>query len=171
LRACRRSFVPPRSTVTLGLASALTLRLNLSFTTTTEQNQQVLASALQTAFNLGMLPGLVKTLLGDLTEAVEGRIRRTFDLASLARDAGLKGAHRFRLLHETSSDPLPSFFLRPSTIDKQLVQEPKCATVSERTAAVGECALGQDRRLDRRYGLMLREGASHVALRPICQTD
>ena len=56
-----------------------------------KQNQQVLASALQTAFNLGMLPELVKTLLGDLTEAVEGRIRRTFDLASLARDAGLKG--------------------------------------------------------------------------------
>lgn len=52
----------------------------------------MLASALQTAFNLGMLPELVKTLLGDLTEAVEGRIRKTFDLASLAKEAGLKGA-------------------------------------------------------------------------------
>ncbi|CDZ96191.1 Predicted Golgi transport complex 1 protein [Phaffia rhodozyma] len=53
-------------------------------------NQPILASALQTAFNLGLLPSLVSSLLGDLTEAVESRIKKTFDPSQLAKEAGLK---------------------------------------------------------------------------------
>lgn len=53
------------------------------------QNQPILASSLQTALNLSLLPSLVRTLLSDLTDAVDQRIRKTFDTASLARDAGL----------------------------------------------------------------------------------
>lgn len=54
-------------------------------------NQPILASSLQTAFNLGLLPSLVRSLLSDLTDAVETRIKKTFDTTHLAREAGLKG--------------------------------------------------------------------------------
>ena len=55
------------------------------------QNQPLLASSLQTSYNLGVLPELVRSLVADLTDAVEERIRQAFDLAALSRDAGVKG--------------------------------------------------------------------------------
>jgi len=51
----------------------------------------MLASALQTAFNLHVLPSLVLTLLTDLTESVEARVKIAFDISSLSKDAAAKG--------------------------------------------------------------------------------
>ncbi|KAJ2913475.1 hypothetical protein MD484_g6945, partial [Candolleomyces efflorescens] len=51
------------------------------------QNQTVLASSLQTAFNLGVLPELVRNLLHDLSQAVEDRIKSAFDLSKISKEA------------------------------------------------------------------------------------
>jgi hypothetical protein len=53
----------------------------------------MLASALQTAFNLHVLPSLVLTLLTDLTEAVETRVRTAFDISALSKDVTAKGMY------------------------------------------------------------------------------
>ncbi|KAF8894946.1 Golgi transport complex subunit 5-domain-containing protein [Gymnopilus junonius] len=53
-------------------------------------NQTLLASSLQTAYNLGVLPSLVQSLLSDLSQAVEDRIRMTFDLSKISKDATAK---------------------------------------------------------------------------------
>lgn len=57
-----------------------------------ELDQGLLASSLQTAYNLKVLPSLVGSLVGDLTEAIEGRIKVAFDVAALAREVSHKGA-------------------------------------------------------------------------------
>ena len=51
------------------------------------KNQSLLASSLQTAYNLSALPNLVASLVQDLIEAVESRIKNAFDISGLARDA------------------------------------------------------------------------------------
>ncbi|KAF9484491.1 hypothetical protein BDN70DRAFT_825599 [Pholiota conissans] len=53
-------------------------------------NQTLLASSLQTAYNLGVLPNLVQSLLLDLSQAVEDRIRGTFDLNKISKDVSGK---------------------------------------------------------------------------------
>lgn len=55
------------------------------------QNQSLLASSLQTAFNLRILPTVVESLVSDLTDVVKTRIRQAFDMARLAKDANTKG--------------------------------------------------------------------------------
>ena len=55
-------------------------------------DQALLASSLQTAYNLSVLPSLVASLITDLTEAVTGRIKVAFDVAALAREVSHKGA-------------------------------------------------------------------------------
>ncbi|KAI0769620.1 Golgi transport complex subunit 5-domain-containing protein [Trametes elegans] len=56
------------------------------FTGLATLNQSMLASSLQTAHNLRVLPDLVQNLVSDLSEAVEGRIRSAFDLARISKD-------------------------------------------------------------------------------------
>jgi len=53
-------------------------------------NQTLLASSLQTAYNLGVLPTLVQSLLFDFSQAVEERIRGTFDLNKISKDVSAK---------------------------------------------------------------------------------
>ncbi|KDR75381.1 hypothetical protein GALMADRAFT_140887 [Galerina marginata CBS 339.88] len=53
-------------------------------------NQTLLASSLQTAYNLGVLPTLVQSLLFDLSQAVEDRIRGAFDLNKISKDVAVK---------------------------------------------------------------------------------
>ncbi|KAF8441587.1 hypothetical protein L210DRAFT_3644853 [Boletus edulis BED1] len=48
-------------------------------------DQSLLASSLQTAYNLRTLPTLVAGLVRDLSEAVEERIRNTFDLSRISK--------------------------------------------------------------------------------------
>ncbi|KAI8992858.1 Golgi transport complex subunit 5-domain-containing protein [Trametes punicea] len=56
------------------------------FTGLATLNQSMLASSLQTAHNLRVLPDLVQNLVTDLSEAVEGRIRSAFDLTRISKD-------------------------------------------------------------------------------------
>ncbi|EKM54451.1 uncharacterized protein PHACADRAFT_210250 [Phanerochaete carnosa HHB-10118-sp] len=49
-------------------------------------NQTLLASSLQTAHNLRVLPDLVQNLVSDLSDAVEGRIRYALDLTRIAKE-------------------------------------------------------------------------------------
>ncbi|KAG9098973.1 hypothetical protein FS749_002432 [Ceratobasidium sp. UAMH 11750] len=49
-------------------------------------NQSALAAALQTAFNLRMMPNVVQSLLLDLTEAVDARIKSAFDVSRIAKE-------------------------------------------------------------------------------------
>lgn len=42
---------------------------------------------MQTAYNLAVLPNLVASLVQDLIEAIESRIKHAFDVTALARDA------------------------------------------------------------------------------------
>lgn len=55
------------------------------------QNQSLLASSLQTAHNLRVLPALVQDLVTDLAEAVDGRIRYAFDLSRISKEVLTKG--------------------------------------------------------------------------------
>ncbi|KAF9814575.1 hypothetical protein IEO21_05033 [Rhodonia placenta] len=54
-------------------------------------NQSLLASSLQTAHNLRVLPALVQDLVTDLAEAVDGRIRYAFDLSRISKEVLAKG--------------------------------------------------------------------------------
>ncbi|KAH9895023.1 Golgi transport complex subunit 5-domain-containing protein [Cubamyces lactineus] len=56
------------------------------FTGLATLNQSMLASSLQTAHNLRVLPDLVQNLVSDLSEAVESRIRSAFDLTRISKD-------------------------------------------------------------------------------------
>jgi hypothetical protein len=69
------------------------------------QNQSLLASSLQTAYNLRVLSVLIQKLLHDLSHAVEERIRSAFDLSKISKDALAKGvqkktSHRLTLYHD-----------------------------------------------------------------------
>ncbi|KAF8335774.1 Golgi transport complex subunit 5-domain-containing protein [Cantharellus anzutake] len=55
-------------------------------------NHSLLASSLQAAFNLRVLPTLVQSLLADLNQAIEGRVKATFDVLSLSRETNAKDA-------------------------------------------------------------------------------
>ncbi|KAF8601324.1 hypothetical protein BDV93DRAFT_533716 [Ceratobasidium sp. AG-I] len=49
-------------------------------------NQSILAAALQTAFNLRVMPRVVQSLLLDLTKAVDARIKSAFDVSRIAKE-------------------------------------------------------------------------------------
>lgn len=55
------------------------------------QDRSLLASSLQTAHNLRVLPALVQSLVADLTDAVEQRIRVAFDMTRISKDVAAKG--------------------------------------------------------------------------------
>lgn len=75
---CLLSGSRPRSTPDLHCATIV-------------QSPTLLSASLQTAYNLGSLPDLVRDLLADLTDVIRERIRAAFDMASLGRELGLKG--------------------------------------------------------------------------------
>ncbi|EIM81196.1 uncharacterized protein STEHIDRAFT_86486 [Stereum hirsutum FP-91666 SS1] len=51
-----------------------------------ETNQAMLASSLQTAHNLRVLPEIVQNLVDDLSVAVESRIRSAFDMSKISKE-------------------------------------------------------------------------------------
>ncbi|KIY65678.1 hypothetical protein CYLTODRAFT_492125 [Cylindrobasidium torrendii FP15055 ss-10] len=53
-------------------------------------NQSLLASSLQTAYNLRVLPELVQGLVTELCDTVTIRIRNAFDLSQISKDANAK---------------------------------------------------------------------------------
>ncbi|GAA5902669.1 uncharacterized protein JCM6883_007203 [Sporobolomyces salmoneus] len=56
----------------------------------TELDQPLLASALQTSYNLSVLPSLVDSLVGDLNQLVYRKVQACFDMTSLAKEIGSK---------------------------------------------------------------------------------
>ncbi|GBE81467.1 hypothetical protein SCP_0311960 [Sparassis crispa] len=56
----------------------------------TTLNQSLLASSLQTAHNLRVLPELVQNLVTDLSDAVESRIRSAFDITRISKEVVAK---------------------------------------------------------------------------------
>ncbi|CAG7854281.1 Conserved oligomeric Golgi complex subunit 5 Short=COG complex subunit 5; AltName: Full=Component of oligomeric Golgi complex 5 [Serendipita indica DSM 11827] len=55
-----------------------------------ELNRPLLSSALLTASNLRVLPETVQSIVTDLVEVAENRIKEAFDMAALGREKGLK---------------------------------------------------------------------------------
>lgn len=51
----------------------------------------MLASSLQTAHNLRVLPEIVQNLVDDLSVAVESRIRTAFDMSKISKELLAKG--------------------------------------------------------------------------------
>ncbi|KAJ7251785.1 Golgi transport complex subunit 5-domain-containing protein [Mycena haematopus] len=89
----------------------------------TTLNQSLLASSLQTAFNLRVLPELVQSLIFDLSQAVEERIRSAFDLSKISRDA-------------SSKDPAPNSPSSPTSYKSRVRTEPTSFTAPQWTAAL-----------------------------------
>ncbi|KAF8908809.1 Golgi transport complex subunit 5-domain-containing protein [Mucidula mucida] len=63
---------------------------NMVLSGLTSLNQSLLASSLQTAYNLRILPDQVQSLIIDLSTAIEDQIRMTFDLSQISKDAAAK---------------------------------------------------------------------------------
>ncbi|TFY76638.1 hypothetical protein EWM64_g7374 [Hericium alpestre] len=59
---------------------------NMVMTGLADMNQSMLASSLQTAHNLRVLPDLVQNLVSDLSDAVESRIRVAFDVSRISKE-------------------------------------------------------------------------------------
>ncbi|KAH7875165.1 Golgi transport complex subunit 5-domain-containing protein [Lentinula edodes] len=64
---------------------------NMVITGLSTLNQSLLASSLQTAYNLGVLPNQVQALMVELSQDVEDRIKRAFDLTAISKDANKDG--------------------------------------------------------------------------------
>ncbi|KIK67031.1 hypothetical protein GYMLUDRAFT_156005 [Collybiopsis luxurians FD-317 M1] len=72
----------------------------------TTLNQSLLASSLQTAYNLGVLSQQVQSLMAELAQDIEDRIKRAFDLTRISKDAhkdgnaspnpGLSSGHQYK---------------------------------------------------------------------------
>ncbi|PWN97070.1 hypothetical protein FA09DRAFT_346405 [Tilletiopsis washingtonensis] len=61
----------------------------------------LLATSLQTAFNLAQLPALVRDLLADLTDVIRERVRAALDVGTLAKETGVR---------EPTTAPTPSSY-------------------------------------------------------------
>ncbi|KAJ6603113.1 Golgi transport complex subunit 5-domain-containing protein [Mycena sp. CBHHK59/15] len=96
---------------------------NMVLTGLTTLNQSLLASSLQTAFNLRVLPELVQSLILDLSQAVEDRIRSAFDLSKISRDA-------------SSKDPAPNSPQSPTSYKSRVRTEPTTFTAPQWSAAL-----------------------------------
>ncbi|KAF7298173.1 ACT domain-containing protein [Mycena chlorophos] len=87
-------------------------------------NQSLLASSLQTAFNLRVLPELVQNLIFDLSKAVEERIQSAFDLSQISRDAS------------SSKDPASNGSQSPTSYKSRVRTEPTNYTAPQWAAAL-----------------------------------
>ncbi|KXN90188.1 Conserved oligomeric Golgi complex subunit 5, partial [Leucoagaricus sp. SymC.cos] len=88
-------------------------------------NQTLLASSLQTAYNLRVLPTLVQGLLSDLSQAVDGCIQNAFDLSRISKDA---------LSSDTGTSPNPQ--QSPAAYRSRVRTEPTSATAPQYTTVL-----------------------------------
>ncbi|KAF8556095.1 hypothetical protein OG21DRAFT_1506874 [Imleria badia] len=94
-------------------------------------NQSLLASSLQTAYNLRTLPTLVEGLVRDLSEAVEERIRNAFDLSRISKEIVAKEPpqasqgllYKSRVRTEPTNITAPQFAAALWTRVESLVEE------------------------------------------------
>ncbi|KAK0504962.1 Golgi transport complex subunit 5-domain-containing protein [Armillaria luteobubalina] len=92
---------------------------NMVLTGLTSLNQSLLASSLQTAYNLRVLPELVQNLILELSQAVDDRIRTAFDLSKISKEI-------------LSKDSAPS----PTQYKSRVRTEPTNLTAPQWTAAL-----------------------------------
>ncbi|PBK95675.1 hypothetical protein ARMGADRAFT_1164211 [Armillaria gallica] len=92
---------------------------NMVLTGLTSLNQSLLASSLQTAYNLRVLPELVQNLISELSQAVDDRIRTAFDLSKISKEI-------------LSKDSTPS----PTLYKSRVRTEPTNLTAPQWTAAL-----------------------------------
>ncbi|KAK0241983.1 Golgi transport complex subunit 5-domain-containing protein [Armillaria nabsnona] len=92
---------------------------NMVLTGLTSLNQSLLASSLQTAYNLRVLPELVQNLILELSQAVDDRIRTAFDLSKISKEI-------------LSKDSTPS----PTLYKSRVRTEPTNLTAPQWTAAL-----------------------------------
>ncbi|KZO99399.1 hypothetical protein CALVIDRAFT_553311 [Calocera viscosa TUFC12733] len=95
-------------------------------------DQSLLASSLQTAYNLGVLPKLVQNLMADLTGAVDDRIRAAFDVSRISRETEVKQTpassvpslmHKSRMRTEPSNVTAPQWTQALWSRLEQLVED------------------------------------------------
>ncbi|KAI9456296.1 Golgi transport complex subunit 5-domain-containing protein [Russula earlei] len=80
-------------------------------------NQPLLATSLQTAHNLRLLPNLVQNLVSDLSTAVEARIKSAFDMSQISKELSAKDpaptsaglAYKSRIRQEPTSVTAPQW--------------------------------------------------------------
>ncbi|KAN0090816.1 Golgi transport complex subunit 5 domain containing protein [Tylopilus felleus] len=97
----------------------------------TSLDQSLLASSLQTAYNLRTLPTLVQGLVRDLSEAVEERIRNAFDLSRISKEIVAKEPpqasqgllYKSRVRTEPTNITAPQFTAALWTRIESLVEE------------------------------------------------
>ncbi|PBK73713.1 hypothetical protein ARMSODRAFT_952819 [Armillaria solidipes] len=92
---------------------------NMVLTGLISLNQSLLASSLQTAYNLRVLPELVQNLILELSQAVDDRIRTAFDLSKVSKEI-------------LSKDSAPS----PTLYKSRVRTEPTNLTAPQWTAAL-----------------------------------
>jgi hypothetical protein len=63
------------------------------------KDRSALASSLQTAHNLRVLPELVQSLVAGLSDSIDERIRYAFDTARISREMVGKGTHLSDVSH------------------------------------------------------------------------
>lgn len=131
------------------------------------QNQSILAAALQTAFNLRVMPRVVQSLLLDLTEAVDARIKSAFDVSRIAKEIAGRGA--FSWLHDFILPALLKYLMFRATISIRQLDVPisgSYGTHQYHRAPVDECAVEQAGTTNRRNGWMLHKSRSDC-FRPV----
>ncbi|EGO25368.1 hypothetical protein SERLADRAFT_448348 [Serpula lacrymans var. lacrymans S7.9] len=79
----------------------------------TSLNQSMLASSLQTAYNLRVLPRLVNSLVLDLSDAVEDRIRSAFDLSRISKEVVAKDSPSQSLMYKSRVRTEPTNITAP----------------------------------------------------------
>ncbi|KAI6000499.1 Golgi transport complex subunit 5-domain-containing protein [Pisolithus albus] len=100
----------------------------------TKEDQSLLASSLQAAYNLRMLPQLVAGLMKDLTDAVERLIRNAFDLSSMSKEIIAKGVIFVTIPAVVSTDPLvllccnSSIIIEPQQVSQSLLYKSRVRT-------------------------------------------
>ncbi|KAG7446461.1 uncharacterized protein BT62DRAFT_949336 [Guyanagaster necrorhizus] len=86
---------------------------NMVLTGLTLLNQSLLASSLQTAYNLRVLPELVQNLILELSQAVDDRIRTAFDLSKISKEILSKDSAQSPTLYKSRVRTEPTNLTAP----------------------------------------------------------
>lgn len=131
------------------------------------QDHTLLASSLQTAYNLRVLPDLVQSLLNDLSQAVDDRIRSAFDISKISKDVTVRGMPPVHVLTNyirLMSRYRASEFSSPAIILSLQIKSAYRANQSHRST-MGNDSLDSTSVYDRRDVRLLYQGEATCLLR------
>lgn len=83
------------------------------------KDRSALASSLQTAYNLRVLPELVQSLVVGLSDSVDERIRYAFDTTRISKEMVGKGIHLADVIHLVSDVIHRTLFSRELALQVQ----------------------------------------------------